>query len=225
MTEQTTPPSGYVPPSAVTVSRVPGAGAVTESPAGTTVTGDYGQQLTVSKTKGLDESGASVTVTGQGYRVDKGIYVAFCVDNGPGKQPGPCGGGADMSGASGSSQWISNNPPSYGKDLAKPFGPDGTFTAQLKISPVLSAEPKIDCRDSGVKCALVSRTDHTRTADRTQDVVVPVKFGPEPAPVTETVVTPQSSSTMPIVLVGLGVVVALVAVVLVIRLLRKRSAA
>ncbi|WHT20021.1 hypothetical protein N8J89_02805 [Crossiella sp. CA-258035] len=221
MTQQTTP-SGYLPPAAVTVSRVPGAGLVTQDAKGTTVTGDYGQQLTVSKTSGLDEAGATVTITGQGYRVDKGIYVAFCVDNGPGKQPGPCGGGADLSGAGGSSKWISNNPPAYGKDLAKPFGEGGTFTAELKISPVLSAEPKIDCRDSGVKCALVTRTDHTRTADRTQDVVVPVKFGPEPAAAVP--VAAESGWLPPVAVAGIGAVLVLVVAVLVLRLRRRRSA-
>ncbi|MGW0522547.1 hypothetical protein [Crossiella sp. NPDC003009] len=222
MTQQTTP-SGYVPPAAVTVSRVPGAGLVTQDEKGTTVTGDYGQKLTVAKTSGLDEAGATVTVTGQGYRVDKGIYVAFCVDNGPGKQPGPCGGGADMSGAGGASKWISNNPPAYGKDLAKPFGEGGTFTAELKISPVLSAEPKIDCRDSGVKCALVTRTDHTRTADRTQDVVVPVKFGQQQLPAIEVPAAEQTVALLPVALGG-GVVVALLAALLVFRARRKRSA-
>ncbi|MBP2474995.1 hypothetical protein JOF53_003867 [Crossiella equi] len=224
MTQQTTPtvPSGYVPPPAVTVSRVPEAGRVSTGPEGTTVTGDYGQTLTVSKTSGLAEEGAPVTVTGKGYRVDKGIYVAFCVDNGPGKAPGPCGGGADMSGASGSSKWISSNPPPYGKDLAKPFGENGTFSAELKISPVLSTDPKIDCRDAGVKCALVTRADHTRTADRTQDVLVPVKFGPEASTAAQPVPVPaQTSYALPI---GIGVAVLAVVLLTVFLVRRNRSA-
>ncbi|WP_157411330.1 hypothetical protein [Actinoplanes rectilineatus] len=132
------------------------------------------KRLSVSKTENLSRSGETVTVTGSGYNVEKGIYVAFCLDNGPGVLPSPCGGGADMSGGSGSSVWISSNPPSYGEDLAKPYGKNGSFSVSLKVSQMIG---DIDCAVRG--CAIVTRADHTRTADRSQDKRIPVRFAPE----------------------------------------------
>ena len=61
------------------------------------------KRLTVSKSKGLDRAGETVTVTGRGFDVTKGVYVAFCLDNGAGVLPSPCGGGQDMTGGSGAS--------------------------------------------------------------------------------------------------------------------------
>ena len=133
-------------------------------------------KLTVSKTRNLSRAGETVTVSGRGYDVDKGIYVAFCVDNGPGVLPSPCGGGADMSGGSGSSAWISSNPPSYGEGLAMPYGKGGTFRVSLKVSRKIG---DVDCTQRG--CAVVTRADHTRTSDRSQDVRVPIRFAPDPA--------------------------------------------
>jgi hypothetical protein len=142
-------------------------------------TGGAGQRLTVSKAAGLSPDGETVTVTGSGFDPSKGVYVAFCVLPKPGELPTPCGGGADMSGASGASKWISSNPPKYGEGLAQPYGSGGSFTAQLKISPVIGVAAEgsqvFDCRE--VSCGIVTRADHTRTADRSQDVFVPVTFG------------------------------------------------
>ncbi|MFI5496698.1 hypothetical protein [Actinoplanes sp. NPDC051859] len=129
------------------------------------------KQLTVSKTAGLSRSGETVTVSGTGYDVTKGIYVAFCVDNGAGAIPSPCGGGADMTGASGGSAWISSHPPSYGEGLAKPYGPGGSFTASIQVSQMIG---DVDCVVRA--CAVVTRADHTRAADRSQDKRVPVRF-------------------------------------------------
>ncbi|WP_229067561.1 hypothetical protein [Actinoplanes sp. DH11] len=139
--------------------------------AGTPV--EAAKRLTVSKTKGLDRAGETVTVTGRGYDVDKGIYVAFCVDNGPGVMPSPCGGGADMTGGSGTSAWISSNPPSYAEGLAKPYGKGGSFTVSIKVSQMIG---DVDCALRG--CAVVTRNDHTRTADRSQDKRVAIRFAP-----------------------------------------------
>ncbi|GIJ48960.1 hypothetical protein Val02_58460 [Virgisporangium aliadipatigenens] len=141
--------------------------------ADTTGTGGAGQRLTVSKTAGLAAGGETVTVEGSGYDVEKGIYVAFCVDNGAGQVPGPCGGGADTSGSTGASHWISSHPPAYGEGLAQPYGPGGTFRVTLRLTAALNADT--DCRTA--KCAVVTRADHTRTSDRSQDVRVPVGFG------------------------------------------------
>ncbi|MEU9338489.1 hypothetical protein AB0D49_35965 [Streptomyces sp. NPDC048290] len=157
---------------ALTLAAVPPALA-----AGGSATGPEGQRLTVSKTSGLVEAGETVTVTGSGYNTEKGIYIALCVDNGPGKTPTPCVGGVDMSGESGASVWISSDPPSYGEGLAQPYegsGHDGSFSARLKVR---AKDANTDCTASGVTCAVITRNDHTRGGDQTQTVRVPVTFG------------------------------------------------
>ncbi|MFJ8104678.1 hypothetical protein [Streptomyces sp. NPDC096132] len=145
--------------------------------AGGTATGPEGQKLTVSKSSGLDPAGETVTVTGSGYNTEKGIYVAFCVDNGAGKTPTPCVGGVDMSGESGASAWISSNPPSYGEGLAKPYGGSahqGTFGVRIKVR---AKDANTDCTAAGVTCAVITRNDHTRGGDQSQTVRIPVTFG------------------------------------------------
>ncbi|GGW80737.1 hypothetical protein [Streptomyces lomondensis] len=145
--------------------------------AGGSATGPEGQKLTVSQSSGLNPAGETVTVTGSGYNTEKGIYVAFCVDNGPGRTPTPCVGGVDMSGESGASAWISSDPPSYGEGLAKPYGGsghDGTFSVRLKVR---AKDANTDCTKAGVRCAVITRNDHTRGGDQSQTVRVPVTFG------------------------------------------------
>ncbi|GFJ94893.1 hypothetical protein [Phytohabitans rumicis] len=144
--------------------------------ADTTVRGPGGQKLTVSKTSGLNRAGETVTVSGSGYDEKKGIYVAYCVDNGAGKLPTPCGGGADTSGSLGASHWISSNPPSYGEGLAVPYGPGGSFRVRITVTPKIG---DIDCTVR--KCAVVTRNDHTRSADRSQDARAPIAFAPKQA--------------------------------------------
>lgn len=144
--------------------------------AGTSATGPEGQKLTVSKALGLDPAGETVTVSGTGYNTEKGVYVAFCVDNGAGKTPTPCVGGVDMSGESGASVWVSSNPPSYGEGLAKPYGGSGhkgTFSVQLKVR---AKDANTDCTKSGVSCAVITRNDHTRGGDQSQTARIPVTF-------------------------------------------------
>ncbi|MFI5846237.1 hypothetical protein ACIA8B_08545 [Micromonospora chalcea] len=146
--------------------------AATPAPAHAgTATGSGGQKLTVTPSTGLSRSGATVSVSGRGYDVDKGIYVAYCVDNGPGVPATPCGGGADTSGSLGASQWISSNPPSYAEGLPKPYGPGGSFSVTVKVTPTIG---DVDCTVR--RCAVVTRADHTRASDRSQDVRVPVTF-------------------------------------------------
>ncbi|MFJ6657291.1 hypothetical protein ACIQNG_13105 [Streptomyces sp. NPDC091377] len=155
------------------------ATATPAAAAGGSATGPEGQKLTVSRTSGLDAAGETVTVSGTGYNTEKGIYIALCVDNGPGKTPTPCVGGVDMSGESGASVWVSSNPPSYGEGLAKPYGGsghDGTFEARLKVR---AKDANTDCTASGVTCAVITRNDHTRGGDQSQTVRVPVSFGPD----------------------------------------------
>jgi hypothetical protein len=159
-------------------------------------------RMSVSKTTDLDPAGDSVTVTGSGYDVCRGIYVAFCVQPPPGQTPTPCGGGIDLTGTTSASQWISSYPPPYGVGLAQPYGPGGTFRVTINVSPVIG--PGIDCRT--VQCAVVTRADHTRLSDRTLDVIVPVRFAagapaatdPSPAPVTAPPTTkPLAPATSP----------------------------
>ncbi|WP_245536944.1 MULTISPECIES: hypothetical protein [Thermomonospora] len=139
---------------------------------GSSVTGPQGQTLTVSKAAGLSPDGEKITVTGRGYDPNKGIYVAFCKDNGPDKAPSPCGGGADTSGSTGGSVWVSSNPPPYGKSLVVPYGPGGSFEVTINVSPKISDE--VDCTKT--KCVVATRADHTRSGDRTQDVRIPIAF-------------------------------------------------
>lgn len=166
--------------------------------ADTTGRGTQGQRLTVSKSAGLNPAGETVTISGSGYDTNKGIYVAFCVDTGAGNVPSPCGGGADTSGTSGASHWISSNPPSYGEGLAEPYGAGGSFRVTLRITPVIGT---VDCRTA--KCAVVTRADHTRTSDRTQDVRVRVTFAgaaaPAPGKTTTKPPAPGRRTTAPVV--------------------------
>lgn len=152
--------------------------------------------LTVSKSNGLDPDGEVVTVSGSGYDVEKGIYVAFCLMPPPGQVPTPCGGGVDLSGTSGSSAWISSNPPAYGVGLAQPYGEGGTFTVTMALSSLIG--DTVDCRT--VQCAVVTRSDHTRTSDRSQDVFVPVSFatpGEEPTEPPATPTPPLDATPTP----------------------------
>jgi hypothetical protein len=154
----------------LTISLLLGA-VVAAAPA--SATGPNGQTLTVSEATGLATDGARLTVTGKGYDEAKGIYVAFCKDNGPGRAASPCGGGADTSGRTGGSQWISSKPPPYGRGLAKPYTTGGAFTVRITVKARIS--DTVDC--AKVTCVVFTRADHTRTADRTADVRIPVSFG------------------------------------------------
>lgn len=132
--------------------------------------GPHGEILSVSKISGI-KSGDTLTIKGQHFDETVGIYIAMCVVVKTGQVPTPCGGGVDETGATGASAWISSNPPSYGKGLAKPYRAGGRFTVKLKVSPMIG---KIDCRK--VSCAIYSRADHTRGDDRDYDIYVPLKF-------------------------------------------------
>ncbi|MFF1297547.1 MULTISPECIES: LPXTG cell wall anchor domain-containing protein [unclassified Streptomyces] len=150
---------------------------VSPATAADTATGPEGQKLTVSRSAGLDPAGETVTVSGTGYNTEKGIYVAFCVDNGAGRTPTPCVGGVDMSGESGASVWVSSDPPSYGEGLAEPYkgsGHDGSFSVRLKVR---AEDANTDCTKPGVTCAVITRNDHTRGGDQSQTVRIPVTFG------------------------------------------------
>jgi hypothetical protein len=138
------------------------------------VVGTQGEILNVSQSKNI-ASGEKLVVTGKHYDETIGIYVAMCVVVPSGQLPTPCGGGADMTGSTGASSWISSNPPTYGVGLAKPYLPGGRFRVVLKVSPIIHDMNKIiDCRK--VACAIYTRADHTRGDDRSVDLYVPLQF-------------------------------------------------
>ena len=134
------------------------------------ITGSNGAILSVNKVSNL-KSGDALTITGAHFDETVGIYVAMCKVVPVGKLPTPCGGGADKSGITGSSIWISSNPPAYGVGLAKPFLPGGRFTLPIKLSPLIG---KLDCRK--IKCAIYVRADHLRGDDRSYDLHIPITF-------------------------------------------------
>ncbi|MEI6217149.1 MAG: hypothetical protein WCP64_07780 [Actinomycetes bacterium] len=144
--------------------------AVASTANAATVTGTHGEKLSVSKSAAI-KSGDKIVITGSRFDETVGIYVAICKVVPKGKLPTPCGGGADKSGATGASQWISSNPPSYGIGLAIPYLPGGRFSVALKISPMIG---KLDCRK--IKCAIYTRADHTRGDDRSYDLSLPLQF-------------------------------------------------
>lgn len=148
-----------------------GDGEDSEPSGSRTETGAEGQKLTVTPVNNLARENQTLKVTGSGYDVDKGIYVALCVDNGDGELPTPCIGGVDMRGESHSSAWISSNPPDYGQDLAIPYGDGGSFEVELSVD---AKDEFTDCFEA--KCVLATRADHTLSGDRSQDVKVPVSF-------------------------------------------------
>jgi iron complex transport system substrate-binding protein len=71
---------------------------------------------------------------------------------------------------------VSSNAPGYGSGLATPYGQGGTFSVSVVVTPTIGT---FDCR--AVQCAVVSRNDHTRSSDRSQDLVVAVGFEGSPA--------------------------------------------
>lgn len=139
---------------------------------------DGQRTLTVSQNL-VPDAGLGIQVQGSGYNTEKGIYVGFCVIPQLNQTPTPCGGGVDLEGDGGTSFWISSNPPPYGTGLAIPYGPGGSFSVTLNVAPRIN--DSIDCRTT--PCAVITRSDHTRLSDRSQDVFVPISFGnATPAP-------------------------------------------
>ncbi len=180
-TDPGAPPSGRGRPirragtaavAALLLTAIP-TGAAVSADAGTpkTATGPQGQKLTVSATTGLDPDGQKVRVTGEGYGLTTGVYVALCKDNGDNRVPSPCLGGADMSGGSKTSQWIVPPGDPYAGDLAQAFGPGGAFDVEIEIT---KEGDGLDCAE--VSCSVVTRADHRAAGNRTQDVRMPVAF-------------------------------------------------
>ncbi|MFF4319569.1 hypothetical protein [Streptomyces sp. NPDC001568] len=189
-----TPARAGAASAALALVLVSAAPAATAGPAATgpgrTVWGSGGQQLTVSVASGPDPLGQTVRVTGAGYDGAKGIYVAFCKDNGDNRVPAPCVGGADMTGGSKASQWIVPRGDAHAGELGIPYGEGGRFEVELKLT---ARNEGLDCTQ--VPCSVVTRVDHRGAGDRSQDVRVPIAFrGQDPVgPGGEGVDVPQGS--------------------------------
>ncbi|MFH9038919.1 immunoglobulin I-set domain protein [Streptomyces sp. NPDC017966] len=136
-----------------------------------TGTGAEGQRLSVSATANLNPAGETLRVTGAGYDTTKAVYVALCRDNGDGKVPGPCVGGADQSGEGGASHWIVPEGDPYAGVLATTWGAGGTFDVEIRAQ---AKDASVDCLR--YSCSVVTRVDHRNTGDRSQDVRVPVTW-------------------------------------------------
>ena len=136
----------------------------------TTVASSSRPKLSVSQTTNLNPNGTSVTVRGTGFDVRKGVYVTVCTQAAPGPQA-TCIGGVNIDGSSASSVWVSSNPPGYAVGLTTPFSPDGSFTVELVV---VAKSGTLDC--TAIKCGVITRSDHLRYTDRSQDVFVPITF-------------------------------------------------
>ena len=149
---------------------LPLASVSTTKPTTTTVASAIRPKLSVSQTTNLNPNGTSVTVRGTGYDISKGVYVIVCTQAAPGPQS-TCVGGVNIDGSSASSVWINSQPPSYALGLTTAFQPDGSFSVVLSI---VAKSGALDC--TVLKCGVVTRSDHLRYTDRTQDVFVPITF-------------------------------------------------
>jgi hypothetical protein len=144
------------------------AGSATSTSAkgvlGQTLTASIGNEpLPANKT-------TDVTVSGKSYRLKTGIYATYCVIPKKGKKPEHCG-AYNPTGINTQAHWISNNPPFYAALLAKKFGKGGTFKVTLPIGSTIG---EYDC--TKVKCAILTRADHTNSSYRKADVIIPVTF-------------------------------------------------
>ena len=149
---------------------LPLASVSTTKPTTTTVASAIQPKLSVSQTTNLNPNGTSVTVRGTGYDISKGVYVIVCTQAAPGPQS-TCVGGVNIDGSSASSVWINSQPPSYAVGLTTAFQPDGSFSVVLSV---VAKSGALDC--TVLKCGVVTRSDHLRYTDRTQDVFVPITF-------------------------------------------------
>ncbi|GAB2571907.1 hypothetical protein GCM10027269_29420 [Kribbella endophytica] len=104
-----------------------------------------------------------------------GFYLLTAVDNGPGKQASPAIGGADMTGASGTSQWITNFPYAGSEELVVPIGTDLVARTSVEVK---SSDEHTQCAEAPNGCVLYVRADHRSTGNRTFDVRIPLQFAP-----------------------------------------------
>ncbi|RIQ13714.1 HtaA domain-containing protein, partial [Jiangella rhizosphaerae] len=149
---------------------------------------DHGQAVTVRSADGnplvqrdgrllvVDGGELDVTLTGLEPASEEntpdapaGFYLLTAVDNGPGEVATPAIGGADTTGESGTSRWITNFPYLGSEDVVVPIA-DGVAETSLSL---VAADEYADC-DAG--CVLYLRTDHRSAANRAFDLRVPLEF-------------------------------------------------
>ena len=143
------------------------AGPAFAATSGSTAKGPKGQVLTVAQSIDVPAD-SDVQVTGRGYNTKIGIYVTFCVIPAKGKRPELCG-PYDITGKNNDSVWVSSHPPIYAIPLVKPFGKNGTFKVKVTVRRNIG---EYDCKV--VRCAILTRADHTRSDDRSADVIIPI---------------------------------------------------
>lgn len=146
---------------------LPAGSAAQAADTSRTAKGPKGQILTVAQTKEIAPD-SNVEVSGKGYNTKIGIYVTFCVIPKKNQRPEVCG-PYDITGQNNDSVWVSSNPPIYAALLVKPFGKGGTFKVKVTVRKKIG---DFDC--SIVRCAILTRADHTRSDDRSADVIIPV---------------------------------------------------
>jgi len=133
--------------------------------------GPKGQILTVTTAVGVTD-GQEITVFGKNYDRNVGIYVAYCEMSKRGVKPEHCFGGINLTGSSKGSIWITSHKPFVvPSSVVRNFGKKGTFKVKVMVAKFID---KTDC--SVVKCAVVTRADHTNSDYRKADVQVPISF-------------------------------------------------
>ncbi|MGO1538803.1 MAG: hypothetical protein ACTHW3_05455 [Leucobacter sp.] len=128
------------------------------------------------------QPGDELVVEGAGFDAGIGIYVAICaIPDEAGERPTPCLGeipeGAESGEAQGetglSSVWITNDW-AWRAFATQRYdsADDGTFSALMTV-PQPTVEG-LNCLEQ--RCAVTTRADHTASADRVQDMQLPVAF-------------------------------------------------
>jgi hypothetical protein len=122
----------------------------------------------------------SIAIAGDGYNTGQGIILAFCVipvdvevgdPSTYNTRSGPCLPGQEN--LDGSARRITNDATGT-PYITIPYGPNGSFLTSLdNLRPVITNG--IVC-DVNVRCAIVTRTDHTATQNRLYDQYIPVHF-------------------------------------------------
>ncbi|MFB6719569.1 HtaA domain-containing protein [Kribbella sp. NPDC056345] len=146
-----------------------------------TVSSANGKALSVAGGKLVLTNGAQLAVKVSGLRNSRentaaapnGFYVMTAVDNGAGQTASPAIGGADLTGKSGQSAWITNYPYAGSENIVVRIGTD--LVARTTVT-VASKDDLTDCTSTPRGCVLYLRADHRSTANRAFDVRVPLEF-------------------------------------------------